>query len=216
MPTAAFAGGGGGARRGPGEAREGGGAGGAGGRLGAPRERLPRAAAAALEDLDPRRLARLTQGQLVTVCLHLMRIAVKHQRERSRRHGEALDALEQRRRRSRNRAQRAVDRKLQSRGEAAGGRKVLREERERAAVRLQSLARGRAARLRVRRLREERARRYAFNDFCSNVPSLGRRASAVAESSCNPHDNRVDRDSPGSGSRSGAPSPCFFPPQSPV
>ena len=49
----------------------------------------------------------------------------------------------------------------------------LHTERKRAAVRLQALARGRAARVRVQLLREELARRNAFNDFCARVPCLG-------------------------------------------
>ena len=84
-------------------------------RLGAPNARLPQGAAAALEGLDSRKLARLTGPQLVTVVLHLLRIAVKHRRERALRHGEALEALEARRRQARARRQRAVQRQLASR-----------------------------------------------------------------------------------------------------
>ena len=122
MPTAAFARGAG-APAGRGRAGGGRGRGGRGGRatppvdrLGAPNERLPRGVAAALEGLDSRKLARLTGAQLQTVVLHLLRIAVKHRRERALRHGEALEALEARRRQARARGQRAVQRQLASRG----------------------------------------------------------------------------------------------------
>ena len=179
MPTAAFARGAG-ARPGSGRGRTGAGGGRGGGappaddRLGAPNARLPQGMAAALEGLDSRKLARLTGAQLVTVVLHLLRIAVKHRRERALRHGEALEALEARRRQARARRQRAVQRQLASRGGGApvNGR-VLHAERLRAAVRLQALVRGRAARSRARLLREELARRTAFNDFCAQVPSRG-------------------------------------------
>ena len=169
MPTAAFARGAGAPPgRGRGRAPP------AEDRLGAPNARLPQGAAAALEGLDSRKLARLTGPQLVTVVLHLLRIAVKHRRERALRHGEALEALEARRRQAHARRQRAVQRQLASR-EGGGGTdgRVLRTERLRAAVRLQALARGRAARVRARLLREELARRTAFNDFCTQVPSRG-------------------------------------------
>ena len=123
MPTAAFARGAG-APPGRGRARGGGGRGRGRGapappaedRLGAPNARLPRGAAAALEGLDSRKLARLTGAQLQTVVLHLLRIAVKHRSERALRHGEALEALEARRRQARARGQRAVQRQLASRG----------------------------------------------------------------------------------------------------
>ena len=122
MPTAAFARGAG-APAGRGRAGGGRGRGGRGGRatspvdrFGAPNERLPWGVAAALEGLDSRKLARLTGAQLQTVVLHLLRIAVKHRRERVLRHGEALEALEARRRQARARGQRAVQRQLASRG----------------------------------------------------------------------------------------------------
>ncbi len=121
MPTAAFARGAG-ARPGSGRGRTGAGGGRGGGappaddRLGAPNARLPQGMAAALEGLDSRKLARLTGAQLVTVVLHLLRIAVKHRRERALRHGEALEALEARRRQARARRQRAVQWQLASRG----------------------------------------------------------------------------------------------------
>ena len=180
MPTAAFARGAG-APAGRGRAGGGRGRGGRGGRatspvdrFGAPNERLPWGVAAALEGLDSRKLARLTGAQLQTVVLHLLRIAVKHRREWVLRHGEALEALEARRRQARARGQRAVQRQLASRGGGAPGvGRILHTERKRAAVRLQALARGRAARVRVQLLREELARRNAFNDFCARVPCLG-------------------------------------------